>query len=285
MLFRSQDEYIQVVSGNAGQLGQLGITAGIYYQPTQAWGTAAQMPLWTTGQPSPRPTGSVWVKVGSAGTGLLPVISAYSSALASWRSKTVNLYTSGWSAIASLDSTGGQTIPANTIYCEYNYDYSYYLGTDLTTDPTPSLYYFYRASTGSTVVNGTETAPEAGVTGDIFVKVSQPGSSTLTAIQTVSLSAGDGAEEFVLAWQSANIPYTSCEVGSDGSVTLIHTEGGIIILNDHNYTTAVSNGLLSDFGFVAETTQGVMTGPSVVFQWGQGYGASGIGCKIGRAHV
>ena len=276
-----QDEYIQVVSGTGTALTNLGITAGYYYQPTQAWGTAAQMPLWTTGQPSPRPTGSVWIKVGSAGTGLLPAISAYSSALASWRSKTVNLYTSGWNAIAALDSTGGQTIPANTVYCEYDYDYAYYNGTDLTTDPTPSLYYFYRVSTGSTVVTGTETAPVAGSSGSIYVRVSQPGTTALSPIQAVSLTSGDGAEEFVLAWQSANIPYTTCEVASDGAVTLIHTEGGVIILNDHNYTTAVSDGLLADFGFVPETTTGVNTGPSVVFQWGQGYGTPGIGCTGG----
>jgi len=262
-----ENNYLQVVSASAGILSAMGISAGSYYQPTVNWGTAAQMPLWTTGQPSPRPTGSVWVKVGSAGTGLLPVISSYNTALASWRSKTVNEYTSGWSAIASLDSTGGQTIPANTVYCEYNYDYSYYNGTDLTTDPTPSLYYFYRVATGPTVVTGTETSPVAGTTGTIAVKVSQPGTSTLTAIQTVSLSTGDGAEEFVLAWQSANIPYTTCEVATDGSIVLTHTEGGIIIMNDHVYTNGSDTGLLEDFGLIPETTTGVLTGPSVVFQF------------------
>ena len=275
MYTEQENNYLQVVSASSGILSSLGISAGSYYQPTVNWGTAAQMPLWTTGQPSPRPTGSVWIKVGSAGTGLLPVISAYSSALASWRSKTVNEYTSGWAATAALDSTGGQTIPAGTVYCEYNYDYSYYNGTDLTTDPTPSLYYFYRSNTGSTVVTGSETSPTAGVSGSIYVKVSQPGTSALTAIQEVILNSGDGAEEFVLAWQSANIPYTSCEVASDGAVTLIHTEGGIIILNDHSYVDGSDTGLLEDFGFIPETTTGVLTGPSVVFLF------TGIPCTGG----
>lgn len=281
MYTSEQDEYLEVVDSTGTVLTDLGIAVGSYYQPTVNWGTAAQMPLWTTSQPSPRPTGSVWVKVGSAGTGLLPSISAYSSALASWRSKTVNLYTSGWAAIAGLDSTGGQTIPEGTVYCEYNYDYSYYGGTDLTTDPTPSLYYFYRASTGATVVTGTETAPVAGASGSIYVKVSQPGTSTLTAIQEVVLNTGDGAEEFVLAWQSANIPYTSCEVASDGAVTIIHTEGGVILLNDHSYVDGTSQELLADFGFVADTTTGVNTGPSIVFQWGQGFGTPGISATGG----
>ena len=269
------NEYLQVVSGTGTVLSDLGISVGTYYQPTVNWGTAAQMPLWTTGQPSPRPTGSVWIKVGSAGTGLLPVISSYSTALGSWRSKTVNEYTSGWNAIAALDSSGGQTIPQDTIYCEYNYDYAYYLGTDLTTDPTPSLYYFYRVSTGSTVVTGSELYPTAGTTGDIFVKVSQPGTSTLTAIQVVSLTSGDGPEEFVLAWQAANIPYTSAEVTSDGAVSLIHTEGGVILINDHDYTNGSDTGLLDDFGFIPNSTVGVNTGPSIVFQF------TGIPCTGG----
>jgi hypothetical protein len=269
------NEYLQVVSGTGTVLSDLGISVGSYYQPTTSWGTAAQMPLWTTGQPSPRPTGSVWIKVGSAGTGLLPSISVYSTALASWRAKTVNEYTSGWAAIAALDSTGGQTIPQDTIYCEYNYDYTYYQGTDLTTDPTPSLYYFYRVSTGSTVVTGSELYPTAGVTGSVYVKVSQPGTSALTAIQVVSLNAGDGPDEFVLAWQAANIPYTSASVTTDGAVQLIHTEGGIIILNDHSYTDGQDTGLIDDFGFIPNSTAGVNIGPSIVFQF------TGIPCTGG----
>lgn len=261
------NQYLQVISSTGTVLEDVGINTGSYYQPTVAWGTAAQMPLWTSSQAEPRPSGSVWIKVGAAGTGLAPAISSYSSALGSWRAKAVPLYTSDWACTAGEDSTGGQTIPQDSVYAQYNFDYGYYRGTDLTTDPTPSLYYWYRATTGATVVTGANTNPQAANSGFVYVKVSQPGTSTLTPIQVVTVNAGDTAEDFVLAWQSANIPYTTAEVSTDGSVTLVHTEGGIIILNDHNYTDGSDYGILANFGFTPDSTPGVKGGPSVVFEF------------------
>jgi hypothetical protein len=270
MFTTEQSDYLQIASSTGTVLADLGLSVGTYYQPSIAWGTSAQMPLWTTGQPSPRPTGSVWLKVGSSGTGLNPVISEYSTALASWRAKTVSLYTSDWAACSGLDSTGGQTIPENTVYAQYNYDnLALSSNPETQTDPTPSIYYFYRASVGSTIVTGTDTSPTAGATGDLFVKISTPGSSALTPsgadAYTVSLTSGDDANDFVLAWQSANIPYTTAEVNSEGAVVITHTEGGVIIIDDHDYITGGSTGLLNDFGFIINTTPGVNYGPSTAF--------------------
>ena len=254
-------EYLQIVSSTGTVLTDLGLAVGTYYQPQVAWATAAQMPLWTTGQPQPKPTGSVWIKVGSAGTGLQPVVSQYSTALASWRSKTVSLYTNDWQACADLDSTGGQTIPAGNVYAQYNYDFAP-IANDLAFDPTPSLNYFYRVSTGATVVTGINSSPTAGTTGVFRVLVSVPGSINLSSSYTVSLSSGDTAEDFVLAWQTANIPYTTAEVTTEGAIQLVHTEGGVILMNDYSYTTGYSNGLLDDFGFTINVTPGVKFGPA-----------------------
>lgn len=261
------NEFIGIVGGTGTILSDLGLATGSYYQPAVNWGTSAQMPLWSSSQVSPRPTGSVWIKVGSAGTGLDTQISSYSTALASWRAKNVSYYTSDWSACAAEDATGGQTIPQNTVYCQYNYNYLYFMGTDLTTDPTPSLYWYYRATTGATIVTGTATNPTASVGGPLYVKVSIPGQDALTPTQEVTIAPGADANDFVLAWQSTNIPYTAAEVSTDGAVVLTHTEGGVIVLNDHSYTTGLSNNILAEFGFIAGTTQGVKVGPSVVFSF------------------
>jgi hypothetical protein len=43
-------------------LTQLGITENFYFNPGIVFGSSAQMPLWTSSQLFPRPTGSVWVK-------------------------------------------------------------------------------------------------------------------------------------------------------------------------------------------------------------------------------
>jgi hypothetical protein len=150
-IFSDQPQSAYVgVSGTSGLLTALGIEAKNYYQPLLQYGTSAQMPLWTSSQATPRPTGSVWIKVGSSGNGLAPVMSVYNSTTASWNAKNVGLYTSDWDATAVLDSTGGQTIPVDTIYSQYYYD------NTLVSAP---LYFWKRIATGATVVTGTATNP------------------------------------------------------------------------------------------------------------------------------
>ena len=150
-IFSDQPQSAYVgISGTSGLLTDLGLVAQNYYQPILQYGTSAQMPLWTSTQTIPRPTGSVWIKVGSSGNGLSPVMSVYNSTTSSWVAKNVGLYTSDWAATSVLDSTGGQTIPADTIYCQYYYDNS------LSGSP---LYFWKRLATGATVVTGTVTNP------------------------------------------------------------------------------------------------------------------------------
>ena len=136
--------------------------------------SSAQMPLWASSQPQPRPTGSVWLKVGAAGTGLAPAMSVYNATTFSWAKKSVPLYISDWAADADIDATGGQAVPAGTIYCQYNFN---------TTAATinPPIYFFERATIGYTVVTGTVTSPSL-TSGpyDVTVQVSLPGSSSLS---------------------------------------------------------------------------------------------------------
>ena len=109
------------------------------------------MPLWTSSQSQPQPTGAVWIKVGSTGNGLQPSMSRYSSATASWINKIVSLYTSDWTAISTLDATGGQAIPAGTIYAQYSFNGEL---------PNAPLYIWERIAPGPTIVTGDNTASE-----------------------------------------------------------------------------------------------------------------------------
>ena len=106
----SAANYITISAGSGTVLTNLGITAKTYYQPALFYGSSAQQPLWQAGQSQPRPTGSVWIKVGSAGSGLNPVMSVYNATIAAWSAKSVTLATSDTSATAGLDATGGQAI-------------------------------------------------------------------------------------------------------------------------------------------------------------------------------
>jgi hypothetical protein len=248
--------YIELTDGTNTPLADCGIAEGTYNQPVVAYGTSAQMPLWSSSQTTPRPTGSVWIKIGTAGNGLYPSISRYSTATASWIAKNVTQANSDWAEIAAIDSTGGQAIPAGTIYGQYNF----------TGNLASAPYYLWeRIATGPTVVTGENTAPVFTSGGSLFVTVSVPGSSTLSSTYTVTISAGADAVDFVTSWSAAGIPNTLASVATDGAITLTHTEGGIIILND--LVSNVSTGVIAEIGLTIGTTTGVKYGTSNLFGW------------------
>ena len=245
------------ISGSSTLLTALGITAGTYYQPAVSWGNSSQQPLWQTGQTTPRPSGSVWFKVGSAGSGLDVSINEWNALTATWMAKTVTYSTADWRAISGLDSTGGKNIPAGTVYTQYNYD-----ATSTTYISSVPLYYWERIASGPTVITGNVTNPVfSGSPYTFRVQVSIPGDSSLSSAYTISAATITNATQFVAAIQRAAIPYVSALVTESGAIQLTHTEGGVIVLNDYNLTTGISNGLIAAAGFVAGTTTGVKEGP------------------------
>lgn len=250
----SSTDYITLAEGTGTPLAAMGITAGTYYAPKMQWGTAAQMPLWTTSQSQPRPTGSVWMKVGSAGTGYVPALSKWNSLTKTWVAQAVSLATSDWSATALLDSTGGKAIPAGKVYAQYNYDDEYGQGP---------VYLWSRSATGATAVTSSNTNFVTGIGGpyNLYVQVTTPGSTNLSAQYTVVVPSNATPTDFVTAWSAANIPNTTAVVTTSGAVTLSHLAGGEIVLND--FVDGISNGLLNTLGFIAGTTTGVKSGPGV----------------------
>ena len=238
-------QYINLTNDSGDALDLMGIAEGDYYQPFLEWGTSAQQPLWQSGQTYPRPTGSVWMKAGSAGSGLQPYVSQYSTVTASWVNRNVSLADSDWAASAALDATGGQAIPAGTVYGQYHFN------NNINSAP---LYLWERYATGPTVVTGTNSSPSFVTTADIYVNVSIPGSTSLSSVYTVSITNGDDATDFVTAWSAAGIDYTTAAVTTDGAIQLTHTEGGEIILSDVNVTTGASSGLITEAGFIVGDT-------------------------------
>ena len=252
------------------------VTGGIFYQPALLFGTASQMPLWQASQTYPRPSGSVWVKVGTSGNGLAPTVAKYSTTTASWATQAVVSSTSDWAVIATLDSTGGQAIPAGTVYAQYSYDATAYTAqTNYAYYNQGPIFLWEKSTTGATVATGTETNwTLSGIDGgsaDIYVQVSTPGSANLSSIYTVGpISNGDEPTDFVTAWQAAGIPNTTCVVTTDGAIQLTHTAGGIISMSDWYPTSSIYVGdnttIFAQMGFVADTTTNVKTGFSLNHQ-------------------
>lgn len=238
--------------------------ATTYYAPMTYFGTAAQAPLWGVGQTKPRPTGSVWIKVGASGSGFAPVMKQYDSTAGVWVTKNVGLYTNDASAINSLDPTGGQAIPANTVYAQYGFNGQNDYGP---------VYFWERVATGPTVVTGTVTVvdPYGDQTfvdgGNLYVYVTVPNSSGWAGAYTVSLAPNATFIDFLTAWQAAGIPNTSVAVTTDNALQITQTKGGSIRISDIDPTTGVSNGILSLAGFTAEMTTGCKTGYFVINQF------------------
>jgi hypothetical protein len=253
--------YLTIAAGTGTVLTNLGITAKTYYQATLSYGTSAQMPLWSASQTTPRPTGSVWVKVGSSGNGLAPVVSEYNSATASWIQKNVSSYNSDWVAIANLDPTGGKAIPAGTVYGEYNYDGQ---------TPVAPYYLWERIATGPTVITGTVVDPVFDDTTcvgagpyTLYISTSVPGSNAMSANYTATIPDGADAATFVTAFLAASAPYTTASVTTDGAIQITHTAGGVILLSDFTTSAGLSNGVIEAAGFIIGNT-GVEAGLGVV---------------------
>lgn len=236
---------IDNVSGNV--LVDLGIAEDTYSAPAVFYGTNAQQPLWRTTDANPHPTGSVWIKTNSPNLGTNLVFSQYSSASATYTSKACPMYSSDWAAIYALDSEGGKNIPANTLYAQYGFD-GEALGAPLMV--------YQRTSTGTATYVGAVVDPVFDGDATFSVWVSDPGSSSLDGPFTVTMpTSGSGSgtggaiinSDFVTAWLAASIPNTTAEVTITGAVALIHTAGGVIILDDHGVTSPSS--AVTDAGF------------------------------------
>lgn len=252
--------YIVVTETSGTPLADMGIAPDVYFQPLIQYGTSAQMPLWTSSQAVPRPTGSVWIKVGAAGNGLNPKISRFNAATSVWQLKNTTLSTADWTMTSVLDSSGGQAIPAGSIYGQYFYDNS---------SRVAPLYFWERLSTGPTIVTSGATSP-AFNSGPYYmnVYVSTPGASTLSSAYNFTLADNTDATDFVTAWAATGIPYTTAAINTDGAIVLTHTEGGEIVLDDtvnsSFVSTGISNGLITTAGFIEGVTTGVKYGPSIV---------------------
>jgi hypothetical protein len=250
-LYMNRVGTITIAAGTGTALTNLGLTAGTYNAPELFFGTNAQQPRWRSTDSAPHPTGSVWVKTNSANAGTNLVISQYSSATETYTTLSCPLSSDDWTITSSLDSTGGQNIPAGSLYAKY----------DQGNDYSGPLQLFRRYSSGAATFVGNTTTPAMTPSVSFTVKVSLPGSSSLSGAYTVTLPAAISpattvtASQFVTAWSAAAIPYTTAEVASTGALVLTHTEGGVIVMDDG------TTGILTQAGFVSGTTDGAKWGP------------------------
>jgi len=233
---------ITIASGTMNISTVLGITPGTYYAPYLFYGDYAETPSggWYTTDSQPRPTGSIWWKLGSTGAGLNVVLKKYSSVNGTFQALNVPAYIDTTHAYYGLDPVGGGVnIREGQVVATYS------VGD--TTSNTIRLYN-HRAHT-ATETNGEISAytgtPGTFTAGNSFsIDWSQPGVEEAGAPQTITLS-GTTTASFVTDILAANIPYVTASVETNGTIKITHQSGGQLILVN------VSGTPLTTAGFVA----------------------------------
>lgn len=231
------DGAISIADDSGTTLTSLGIAAGTYYCPDVQLSKHTSVPQWKTNDNAPRPSGSVWVKTSSPNFGASIAVKRYNELTETWQLLPVTLQKNDWSANKYFDPLrGGSGIPVGTVYVQY----------DVTEQNYVTYKLFVRARNGVTVVSPQETNPVFNIGDQFAISYSVPNSENLTAATTITLN-GETAEDFVEDVLAAGLDYVSAQVNSDGSVSLIHTAGGVLALSN------VTGTPLDDAG-ITETT-------------------------------
>lgn len=222
--------------GSANITNNLGITAGSYTAPNLSIAPYYSVPSWqgSTADGVMRPSGSVWQKASSLGTGLNAVIKKYDSTLGSWTTQTVPDYSTIFNATFGLDPTGGGlNIAQGSIYTQYN-GYG---------NVTASQLFYYRNSTGATVVTGSTTSPTAPNVGASFTLTTRANAySATTTTYTGNVLTGtvQGLLNAVSALGNSDI---TASLDTSGRVVITHALGGDMIVLDGAGTPLANAGI------------------------------------------
>lgn len=234
------DGAVSIGSGStSGLLTTLGITAGTYYTPALQQSPNYTNPRWAAGQTTPRPTGSVWNVTTAVNNGADIIVKKYDATLGVFVQQPAPIYQNDQSANKALDPAGGgKNIAAGTTYTQYNVS-----PESGTSNNTFTLKVFERLASGATVIAGDQNSPTFVSSETFTIQYSTANSNDLTSAVTATMG-GTTPAAFVTAF-SAAVPSgapVSAAVNSDGGITITHSLGGTIVLNDTSGTPVADAG-------------------------------------------
>jgi hypothetical protein len=240
------DGKIAIANGSGTPLASLGIVAGTYAKPIMTYGSFAAMPSWRSTDSVPRPTGSVFLKIGATGSGANILIKSYSSATQTFTTLATEFYNRAENALFGIDpSGGGNGIAAGTVWLAYD---------SLRTD-TGGFKPFRRRVAGQTSVTGTAIGANPFLANDqIVIGVTSIGTATITEY-TITLS-GTTPASFVADILAADIPEINVSV-NNSVITFTHIYGGDIYLTDQTGNPT------ADAGFTSSLTGTILYGTTL----------------------
>lgn len=231
------DGKIAISNGTGTPLTLLGITAGTYANPKLIYGSFVDAPSWSSFDAVPRPSGSIFLKIGATGSGADLNIKKYSSTADSWTTQAADFYATTGDALFGIDPAGGGAgIAAGALWI---------LTDPLETD-TAGFQPLVRRVAGPTVVTGSTLLANPFTIGDrIDILVSVIGQAAFSSEYQITLT-GTTPESFVSDILAANIPEITVSF-ANSKITFTHLYGGDILIQDGVGTP------VADAGFTTST--------------------------------
>ena len=230
--------------GGTALLAALGITTGEYRAPAYLPAYSYQAPRWRTTDSTPAPSGSVWQNMSSVNNGISLALKEYNSTLGAFTAKTTPAFPSDAQAIRSFDPAGGgRDIAPGTTYVGWNQ--LTYESSAVPPNNAMALQILERTARGQTEIVGS-TVPTSFVVGNKF-QIGATNSTLSVAAEDLNARivtiGGTGAPaDFVTAVSEADLQFVSATVNSAGNIVLIHSQGGVIFLNNVTGTPVTTAG-------------------------------------------
>ena len=235
------DERITIADTD-GLLGKLGLTAGTFDAPKTQISAHTSVPEFKSGDTTPRPTGSVWLKTTEPNQGANWKYKRYNANTALFDNVSAPIYGSGAAALYWLDrSGGGVNLPAGTTFVKSN--------AEDATSVEGAFTIFSRANTGATTITGSAiTASTFSAQAYAFnIAETDAGKTALQSAVTISFTAtgavGD-ADLMAGAINNSALENIQAEVTTDNKLVVKHTQGG-------DFTIVDTDGGFAAAGFVA----------------------------------
>ena len=186
-----------------------------YSAPRVQISAHTSVPLFKSGDASPAPSGSVWVKSTVPNGGANWKVSRWNEATGLWEPTTAPLYANHSAALAALDAAGGGlNLASGALYVRY----------DEANDNRANFKLFERRAIGATSVisTGTWQAPVGTLT---FTVAQSSAGGTMGVATSVTTSSAPTLADIVDAINSAGLPNVNASL-SGSNVVITHDQGG-----------------------------------------------------------
>lgn len=220
------DGKITIANGTT-TASSLGFAEGTYGAVALSVQPHTQFPQYAAGS---NPTGSVYVKTTSPGSGASWLVKYFSGVTQTWGTVPAPIYMSTSSAIYELDKAGGKNIPVGTLFVEGNYDH----GTGAPNSAKLAEFKIYRrAAVAPTVISTSASTATFANTATFYVKETVANSAAFADAVAVQIPAGSTLDDAVAAVSAAGLVNVSASYDADSNTfSLKHALGGDFKLLD-----------------------------------------------------